>query len=67
MFKIKNFIQKNKKLFKKNHLSNFVDEKFLTNIKKDYKMLLKSEVIKIKQLTVQEWLPIEKIYNDRIC
>ena len=39
----------------------------LTNIEKDCKMLLKSEVIKIKQLTVQEWLPIEKIYNDRIC
>ncbi len=36
----------------------------LTNIKKDCKMLFKSEVIKIKQLTVQEWLPIERIYND---
>ena len=67
MFKMKNIIQKNKKISKNIFLSNFVDEKFLTKLKKDYKMLSKSEVIKIKNLTVQEWLPIEKIYNDRIC
>ncbi len=66
MFKMKNIIQKNKKILKY-FVSNFVDEKFLTKLKKDYKMLSKSEVIKIKNLTVQEWLPIEKIYNDRIC
>ena len=27
---------------------------------------MKSEVYEIKNLTVQEWLPIEKIYNDGI-
>ena len=47
-------------------MSNFVDKKFLTNYGKDCKILFKSEVIKIKQkqITIQEWLPIDKIYND---
>ena len=38
--------------------------KILTNIKKHCKISFKLEVRKIKQLTVQEWLPISKIYND---
>ena len=38
----------------------------LTKIKKDCKMHFKLEVVKIKKLTVQEWLPIDKIYNDRV-
>ena len=47
-------------------LSKKVDEKFLTNNGKKCKIPLKLEVIKIKKITVQEWLPIEEIYNDGI-
>ena len=47
-------------------MSKKVDEKFLTNNGKKCKIPLKLEVIKIKKITVQEWLPIEKIYNDGI-
>lgn len=39
-------------------------KKILTKIKKHCKICSKLEVRKIKQITVQEWLPISKIYND---
>ena len=54
MYKIENNIQKILKLLDKNK-------------KKIVECYLQMEVIKIKKLTVQEWLPIEKIYDDRLC
>ena len=51
--------------YKKN-LSFFVDEKFLTKIQKESKMQNKLEVKKIRKKTLQEWLPIQIIYEDGI-
>lgn len=48
-------------------MSNFVNEKSLTKINNECKILEKKlEVKNIKNLTVQQWIPIDKIYNDGI-
>ena len=47
-------------------MSKFVDEKFLTNRKNGCRIVRKKEVEKIKNKTLQEWLPIKEIYNDGI-
>lgn len=47
-------------------MSKFVDEKFLTKLIKEYKIYACKEVEKIKNLTVQQWLPIQSVYNDGI-
>ena len=38
----------------------------MTNLLKRYRILKELEVRKIKNITIQEWLPIEEIYNDGI-
>ena len=47
-------------------LSNFVEKFFLTNIKLESKIKKQWEVKKIKNKTIQQWLPIQEVYNDGI-
>lgn len=47
-------------------MSKFVKKFLLTNEKNECKILCKQEVKSIKNITVQQWLPIEEIYESGI-